>query len=101
MKTSLQGLALLIALVALSACQPAAEPSPAAEEGVSSAESSEAPAEAAAASVEDAAPSEAADAPAAPYVGLVSDRKAPVAAPRRPSAPQGRVEPVLSTPRRG
>lgn len=43
----------------------------------------------------------AADAPAAPYVGLVSDRKAPVAAPRRPSAPQGRVEPVLSTPRRG
>ena len=66
MKTSLQGLALLIALVALSACQPAAEPSPAAEEGVSSAESSEAPAEAAAASVEDAAPSAAADAPAAP-----------------------------------
>ncbi|HEX4853856.1 TlpA disulfide reductase family protein [Arenimonas sp.] len=70
MKTSLQGLALLVALAALAACQPAAEPSPAAEAAATPAEPSGAPtepaADAAPAPADAAAPSEAADAPAAP-----------------------------------
>lgn len=43
-----------------------------------------------------------AETPAAPAAGFVAERRGgAMAAPRRPAAPQGRVEPVLTTPRRG
>ena len=49
-----------------------------------------------------AAAAAAVDVPPVPAAGPVAGvRAAPMAAPRRPAGPQGRVEPVLTPPRRG